>query len=218
MKESKIEKITFVDFNKVPEKVIYSYDASLNKDSSVMAWYIDSDKNGNHELYFLKGTEIDDEMGEGEIKHQNWVKSQITSAQKEYLENCTMHIEKIINNKKILYVHFPIDYNSKDDYPFRDLKIAKDGSIKNVIESLDYDLIFIGHEHNSFCIDNKLYDVGSSGCTKNNTTIYTILDTNTFNIERKNIQYNRRQFEEELLKNNYPERDLIAKWFFGIEV
>ena len=51
MKESKIEKITFVDFNKVPEKVIYSYDASLNKDSSVMAWYIDSDKNGKYELY-----------------------------------------------------------------------------------------------------------------------------------------------------------------------
>lgn len=49
--ESKIEKITFVDSNKVPEKVIYSYDASLNKDSSVMAWYIDSDKNGKYELY-----------------------------------------------------------------------------------------------------------------------------------------------------------------------
>lgn len=29
---------------------------------------------GNHELYFLKGTGIDDKMGENEIKHQNWVK------------------------------------------------------------------------------------------------------------------------------------------------
>ena len=173
---------------------------------------------GNHELYFLKGTDIDDEMGEGEIKHQNWIKKQITNDQNEYLENCTMYIEKMINNKKILFIHFPIDYNSKDDYPFHDLKIAKDGSIRNVIESLDYDLIFIGHEHNNFCIDNKLYDVGSSGCTKDNTTVYTILDTNTFNVERKSIKYNRKQFEEDLLKKDYPDRDLIAKWFFGIEI
>ena len=40
---------------------------------------------GNHELYFLKGTDIDDEMGEGEIKHQNWIKKQITNDQNEYL-------------------------------------------------------------------------------------------------------------------------------------
>lgn len=33
---------------------------------------------GNHELYFIKGTQIDDEMGESEIKHQEWVKSKIT--------------------------------------------------------------------------------------------------------------------------------------------
>jgi hypothetical protein len=86
---------------------------------------------GNHELYFLKGTDIDDEMGEGEIKHQNWIKKKITNDQNEYLENCTLYIEKMINNKKILFIHFPIDYNSKDDYPFHDLKIAKDGSIRN---------------------------------------------------------------------------------------
>ena len=173
---------------------------------------------GNHELYFLKGTEIDDEMGEGEIKHQNWIKEQITDRQKNYLEKCGMTIEKEYNGKKVLFEHFPIDYNSKDQYPFYDLKIAKDGSIKTISETLDYDFIFIGHEHIDFSIDNKLYDVGSSGCRKDNITRYTIFDTDTFKIETKTIEFDRINFEKDLLKNNYPDRDLIAKWFFGIEI
>ena len=40
-------------------------------------------------------------MGEGEIKHQNWVKGQITDSQKQYLENCSMTIEKNCNGKKV---------------------------------------------------------------------------------------------------------------------
>ena len=173
---------------------------------------------GNHELYFLKGTGIDDEMGEGEIKHQNWVRSQITKEQKEYLEKCHLTIEKEINGKKILFEHFLIDYNTKEEYPFYDLKITKDDSIKDIVKTLNYDLIFIGHEHSSFSINDKLYDIGSSGCRKDNQTFYTIIDTDTFKIDIKNIEYDRNSFEKDLLENDYPDRNLIAKWFFGIEI
>ncbi len=173
---------------------------------------------GNHELYFLKGTEIDDEMGEGEIKHQNWIKSQITDSQKNYLEKCSLTLEEVFNGKKVLFEHFLIDYNSKDQYPFHDLKVVKDDSIKKIIELLDYDLIFIGHEHKDFSVDNKLYDIGSSGCRKDNTTRYTIFDTDTFNVETKILEYDRENFEKDLLENDYPDRNLIAKWFFGIEI
>ena len=173
---------------------------------------------GNHELYYLKGTDIDNEMGEGEIKHQNWVKEQITDSQKQYLENCGLTIEKDYNGKKMLFEHFPIDYNSKDQYPFHDLKIVKDGSINEVVKSLNYDLIFIGHEHNDFCIDSKLYDVGSSGCRKDDNTRYTIINTDNCNIETKILKFDRKSFENDLLKYEYPDRNLIAKWFFGIEI
>ena len=83
---------------------------------------------------------------------------------------------------------------------------------------LNYDLIFIGHEHNAFTVDNKLYDVGSSGCRKDNTTQYTIFDTETFTVETKSLEYDRTNFEQDLLKENYPDRNLIAKCFFGIEL
>ena len=172
---------------------------------------------GNHELYFLKGPEIDNRLGENEFKHQTWVKNQITDKQEEYIKGSSLVLEKEINGKKILFEHFLIE-DSKKQYPFHDLSIIKDNSINEIVKSLNYDLIFIGHEHKDFIIDNKLYDVGSSGCRKDNRTRYTILDTDTFNVETKILEYDRKSFEKILFDTDYPDRDLIAKWFFGIEL
>ena len=171
---------------------------------------------GNHELYFLNSSKINHNTDT--FKHHAWVKNQITLEQQEYLKKCNLIIEKTINNKRILFEHFLIDYNDKSMIPFYDFKILKDGSINKIVEELNYDLIFIGHEHTSFSINNKLYDVGSSGCVKNNFTKYTILDTDTFNIDVRSIEYNRKQFEEDVLKNDYPDRELIAPSFFGVEI
>ena len=103
------------------------------------------------------------------------------------------------------------DFEKKIDVVLQD---ALDINLSNV----NYDLIFIGHEHNVFTVDNKLYDVGSSGCRKDNTTQYTIFDTETFTVETKSLEYDRTNFEQDLLKENYPDRNLIAKCFFGIEL
>ena len=173
---------------------------------------------GNHELYFLKGTSIDDSLSENEILHQNWVKEQLTDRQIEYLNNCTLTIERVYNGKTILFEHFLTDFTSNKPYPFYDLHYLNNEKIKKIINSLNYDLIFIGHEHNAFSIDNKLYDIGSSGCERDNYTRYTIFDTDTFDIKTKKITYNRNSFRKSLLKHNYPDRDSIAKWFFGIEI
>ena len=45
------EKITFVDNTNVPVDAIYSFDASINQDQTVKAWYTDTDNNGLLELY-----------------------------------------------------------------------------------------------------------------------------------------------------------------------
>ena len=47
---------------------------------------------GNHDLYLLRGVEIDDEMTDEVIKHELWVKSQISERQKEYLRACPLFI------------------------------------------------------------------------------------------------------------------------------
>ena len=173
---------------------------------------------GNHELYFLKGTDIDGNLEEGEINHQNWVKNQITDRQKQYLKNCNLTIEKNYNGKSVLFEHFLINYDSINKYPFYDLNIIRDNSINEIVNALDYDFVFIGHEHNEFIINNKMFDVGSSGCRKDNNTRYTIFDTDSFDVKTKIIEYDREEFLRDLLKNDYPDREMISKIFFGIEL
>ena len=83
---------------------------------------------------------------------------------------------------------------------------------------MNYDLIFIGHEHEAFSIDNKLFCLGSSGCRKDNMTKYTILDTNTFNIETKYIEFDWNKFLDDLNEEDYSCRSMIAEHFYGIKM
>jgi len=46
-----IEKIEFVETNKVPSDVIGSWDVSEQQNGAITAWYYDSDKNGKYEVY-----------------------------------------------------------------------------------------------------------------------------------------------------------------------
>ncbi len=171
---------------------------------------------GNHELYYLKGTQID-EIDGNELKHQKWVKEQLDTNYYKFLNNFGLTIEKEFDGKKVLFEHFLINNESKADYPFYGLTIVKNEEINTIANKLNYDYVFIGHEHKNFTIENKVYDIGSSGCQKNNMTRYTIFDTKNFTIETKIIEYDRSGFIKNLVETDYPDRSLIAKWFFGYE-
>jgi len=68
-----IEKIEFVETNKVPTDAIGSWDVSAQQNGAIIAWYYDSDKNGEYEVYI--GQE------EGVIANSN------SSSLFHYLEN-----------------------------------------------------------------------------------------------------------------------------------
>ena len=55
--KAQVETITFSSTKKVGDKAIGSWDASYNKDNSVIAWYTDNDNNGLYELT-ISGNEI----------------------------------------------------------------------------------------------------------------------------------------------------------------
>lgn len=176
---------------------------------------------GNHELYYLKGTEIDDEMSENEINHQKWVKEQLNEKHRNILNMCKMKITTKIGKYNISLQHFLFNSNANDLYPFHDLNIVKNGSINLIAENLDNDLTFIGHEHKAFSIQDgskRLIDIGSSGCVKDNNTFYTILsvENNNINIEKIILNYDREKFEKVFNTKDYPDKDIIGKIFFGI--
>ena len=170
---------------------------------------------GNHELYYLKGTNIDNNMEESEREHHRWISEQLNNKHREFLNNCSLKIVKKIGIYNISFEHFIL--NNKV-YPFEDLNIINSGEIIKKVES---DITFIGHEHKAFEINEnskKLIDVGSSGCTKDNNTFYTLLtiDNDNVQIEKINLKYNRNEFERKFKNISYPDKEIIGKIFFEI--
>lgn len=176
---------------------------------------------GNHEMYYLKGTDIDDEKNESEIEHQNWIRSLLNDRHKQFLDTCSMVINEKIGNYTFAFQHFLLNPDINDPYPFDEISIINDGSIEDKVKRLDADITFIGHEHSAFeySVGNKkLIDIGSSGCTNDENTFYTILSIqdNKINIRKMYLKYDRKEFEKIFRNTVYPEKDVIGKIFFGI--
>lgn len=176
---------------------------------------------GNHELYYLKGTNIDDEMSNIEEEHQKWVSNQLNDGHRKFLNNCLLTIDETIGSYSFSFQHFLLNQDKNVPYPFDDLDIVENGSIENKVKLLKADITFIGHEHKPFEINienKKLIDVGSSGCTKDENTFYTILSiqNSNINIKKINLKYDRKQFEKDFSNKIYPNKKEIEKLFFGI--
>jgi predicted phosphodiesterase len=175
---------------------------------------------GNHELYYLRGTVIDDDMTDYEKTHHAWVRSKLNNKHFDFLNKCPLIIEKNINNKIMSFQHFLLKDNKDSNYPFRSLLLLKDNKLEQELLITKYDYMFFGHEHKPFEIEKNnryFYCVGSSGCTRNNVTSYIILEVdNNIKVIRKEIEYNRKLFEEILNNSDYPEIKNISKHFFGI--
>lgn len=173
---------------------------------------------GNHELYFLKGNEIDDGItSKLKIEHIDWVRSLFDKSDEEYLKKCDLTYEiKTLNGKKILFEHFLIK-DISELYPYEDNTLETDLSLWYKYKN-EYEYIIIGHEHKILSEPNSnLWIVGSAGCTKDNITTYTSLEIgDTLSISRVFINYDRFKFEKEINKRDYPFRNIIKKDIFGI--
>ena len=82
--------------------------------------------------------------------------------------------------------------------------------------------MFIGHEHQPFEVheNNKhIICIGSSGCVKNSKSFYTVVDIDDENIvvTKKEINFDRNGFINDMKSYQYSDRDFIAKVLLGID-
>ena len=175
---------------------------------------------GNNELNIIYGTQIDKSIEDEEKRHYDWIRENLNEDEMNFLKNCKCKIDENINGFKFLFEHFLLKDES-EKLPFYSLDILKNGEVNDIIDNLDYDYIFVGHEHRDFNIDNgkvHLIDMGSSGCRHDNLTKYIILDINDdVNVEIKNIPFNRDELLNDLNEYDYPFRSFLSKIFFGVE-
>lgn len=168
---------------------------------------------GNHELYFLKGTDINENLCDGEKNHHKWIRNNLDKKYYNYLIKRPLKIE--IDN--MLFSHYIIN-DEKSSYPFYHFDIISNGEMFKMLINSNYKYIFIGHYHDAFELEyeNKfIVDVGSSGCVKDKITSYILIDNGLY--EKKYINYDRDSFVNDINNTIFPDKKYLTKTFFGVE-
>lgn len=193
---------------------------------------------GNHELYCLKGTNIDPKIDGEELLHHKWIKENLTKKELDFISSCppyyecTIEYDNKIPDKKIIFSHYLIK-DRKLDYPF-EKEHLKEG-IDLWLKYFDYNKEYIiGHLHNSFDeneVEGISYDyiekidalpniivLDSAGCTVNDETSYMIVTVKkSIEYQIVKLKYDRQTFENKIKSIDFPDKNNILKFFYGIE-
>lgn len=173
---------------------------------------------GNHEIYQVND-EYKHKLPIDQLKHRDFIHDMLDVKELDYINNLPMTYEKLIEGNLFTFSHFFL--NDEKDF-FQDFEILTNNVVFDLANKIDTDYMFIGHSHDSFQISNNglLTCLGSSGCRKNNTTFYTILEIDNKNVRitKKEINYDRKTFEKEVKSIDYPNREKMAEIFFGITI
>lgn len=194
---------------------------------------------GNHELYLLRGTDIEPTIVGEEKEHYKLVKESLTDKEINFINSCPLYYQinidydEKIPNKKIILCHYLIK-NEKLEQPFEENHLKKDINlwIKYNNEDITY---IIGHLHKSFDINDvdgisgdyiekigKLTNieiVDSAGCSYNEYVSYMILEIDkSIKYERIKVKFDRDAFVDKLDKTDFPDKKNIMKYFYGIEI
>ena len=194
---------------------------------------------GNHELYLLRGTDIESTIVGEEKEHYKWVKESLTDKEINFIKSCPLYYEinidydQKISNKKIVLCHYLIK-DEKLDQPFEENHLKKDVNlwIKYNNPNITY---VIGHLHKSFNINEvdgifgdyiektgeltNIEIVDSAGCSYDDNVSYMILEIDkSIKFERIKVKFDRDKLVDKLNKTDFPDKKNIMKYFYGIQI
>lgn len=193
---------------------------------------------GNHELYLIRGTDIEPSIVGEEKEHYKWVKDSLNDKEINFIKQCPLYYEYTFScdgkrsDKKIVFCHYLIN-DEKQSQPFEKNHLRKD--INLWIKYNNENIIYIlGHLHKTFNINevdgisggfieqtDKLTNievVGSAGCSYDEYVSYMILEIGkSLSMKRVKVKFDREKFISKVLETDFPDKKNILKWFYGIE-
>lgn len=194
---------------------------------------------GNHELYCIKGSQIDSSIGIEEQKHYEWVKSSLQDKEIDFIKKCPLKYEcditynNVIPNKKIIFSHYLISDNDAD-YPFEKNHLKDDVNLW--IKYNDSDIFYvIGHLHKSFNINDvdgivgdfieetgeltNIEIVNSGGFSNNDEVSYMLIEIKKgISFKKIKVKFDRESLVKRLIDTDFPDKKNILKCFYGIEL
>ena len=193
---------------------------------------------GNHELYILRGTDIDTSIEDKEKEHYKWTLNSLSDKEINYLKNCPLYYiikidyNNIIPSKEIILCHYLIN-DENAIYPFERTSLKND--INLWIKYNDPNKIYvIGHLHKHFDINEvdgikedfieetgeltNIEIVDSAGCSYNEYVSYMILEiSKSISFKGVNVKFDRNKFINKLKEIDFPDKKNILKYFYGID-
>jgi putative phosphoesterase len=168
---------------------------------------------GNHENYQI--TFFPEYIGKEELKHQNWVKDQLSKSQNDWMKTFPKKIDKDFSGINATFIHSIYD-NGKND--FTKIPIENKEMLEKYYEEINSEIIFYGHTHIKHYYKGKkeYINPGSAGCNKENIINFIIMavDNNAYKIENKAIEYNKKLLLNEFDNRKVPAREEIIKIFY----
>lgn len=194
---------------------------------------------GNHELYLLRGTDIEPSIVGDEKEHYKWVKESLTDKEINFIKSCPLYYEINVDyngkvpSREIILCHYLIK-NEKLKQPFEENLLKKDINlwIKYNNPNITY---IIGHLHKSFNVNEvdgisgdyientgeltNIEIVDSAGCSYDDFVSYMIIEIDkTIKFTKVKVKFDREIFIDKLNKTIFPDKKNIMKYFYGIDI
>ncbi len=175
---------------------------------------------GNHELYLLRGTDIEPSIIGEEKQHYQWVKSQLTAKEIDYIRSCPLSYEYSADDGRLIFCHYLFD-DASIAMPFEKTKLDQSSLLwtKYCKDNIHY---FIGHLHydiKEVPPSNNVTVVKSAGCTQDEYTSYLIINIDkTISAKKITVKYDRQLFLDKVLSSDFPDKKNICQWFYGITI
>jgi putative phosphoesterase len=180
---------------------------------------------GNHDeavMSIVNDTPYPEDLKDKFYEHHQWIESHLDEDYYDKLNALPRVIEKTLNNKKVMFIHYEIP-NDKldtpiDGQPFSPIVEPTEENIKSLFEDKDADLIVFGHNHTVHLFDDKskvYFNPGSVGLNNGAYAVYGIvtIDENEISFERVKIPYDNEEFLRGFKEKQVPAKELIFDKF-----
>ena len=178
---------------------------------------------GNHDGYLLEGipTEYPNEenMSPSEMEHHRWEHNLLSAESTAFLRSMPYRIDFASEGLDISVMHSCMDRNGHFSGSKRN---PSESDLLDMFADVDSDIILYGHDHaRNICKSDKLYiNVGSLGCPLMGRNIacagILTIENGNAEIETIDVMYNVDEVIHQIDMLNYPEADIIKKYFYGL--
>lgn len=176
---------------------------------------------GNHESYLLDGMPAEypneENMSFGEMEHHRWEHRLLSGESIAFLSGLPKRIDFVYGGLRISVMHSCIDPNG---HYSKAVKNPAENDLLKMFADVNSDIIIYGHDHTpNICKGDKLYiNPGSLGCPSKEHNVARAgvlsIENGKAAIELIEVIYDVEQVIRKIDKLNYPDAEIIKKYFF----